>query len=57
MEFTALQAVAAFREIALAAVMLVSDELFSGRWNRGYTRKKFRSCSRQTFDVLLSFLK
>jgi uridine phosphorylase len=56
MEYTALQAVATYRSVALGAVMLVSDELFSGSWNPGYPQKKFRSLSRQTLDLLVSLL-
>lgn len=56
MEFTALQAVATYRSVVFAAVMIVSDELFTGRWNRGYAQKQFRSRSRQAFDLLFSLL-
>ncbi|WP_448872241.1 nucleoside phosphorylase [Desulfobulbus propionicus] len=56
MEYTALQAVAAFRSVTLGAVMLVSDELFCGNWNPGYSRKQFRSHSRQMLDLLVSFM-
>lgn len=54
MEYTALQAVAAFREVLLAAVMLVSDELFMHRWQPVYSHKQFRTLSRQTLSLLFS---
>ncbi|MGE4559195.1 MAG: nucleoside phosphorylase [Desulfobulbus sp.] len=56
MEYTALQAVAAFREILVGGVMLVSDELFGERWKAGYGDKRFRGLSRQTLGLLVSFL-
>ena len=42
MEISALYAVAAFREAAAAAMIMVSDELFTGRWRPGLRRPKFR---------------
>ncbi|MGD9947941.1 MAG: nucleoside phosphorylase [Desulfobulbus sp.] len=56
MEYTALQAVATFREILLGGVMLVSDELFGEKWRAGYGHKSFRTLSRQTLGLLVSFL-
>ncbi len=56
MEFTALQAVATFRGVELAALMLVSDELFGARWRSGYQHKSFRSLSRQTLGLLVSLV-
>nr|WP_321466268.1 nucleoside phosphorylase [uncultured Desulfobulbus sp.] len=56
MEYTALHAVAAFRQAQLAGVMLVSDELFAGRWRPGFGQKTFRSRSRQTLGLLVSLI-
>ena len=56
MEYTAMQAVAAFRGILFGGVMLVSDELFGGKWRPGYGQKSFRQLSRQTLGLLVSFL-
>ncbi|HPQ71738.1 MAG TPA: hypothetical protein PKW95_21615 [bacterium] len=42
MEISALYAVAAFREIAAAAFVTVSDELFTGTWKPGTRRPKYR---------------
>jgi hypothetical protein len=52
MEFSALCTVAAFRQIELAAVMLVSDELYHNTWQPGYTGKSFKKKSRALFDHL-----
>jgi len=56
MEFTALQAVATFRGVLMAALMAVSDELFGERWHPGYQYKSFRSLSRQTLGLLVSLV-
>lgn len=54
MECTALHSVAAFRGVSLGAVLLVSDELFDGRWRSGYSRPQFRARSRQLLTLLFS---
>ncbi len=56
MEYTGLQAVANFRGICLGTVMLVSDELFSDQWAPVYGQKQFRVLSRETLNLLFSFL-
>ncbi|ADW19096.1 purine or other phosphorylase family 1 [Desulfobulbus propionicus DSM 2032] len=45
MEYTALRTVAAFRQVDLAAVMLVSDELFHHPWTPKFSQKRFRTAS------------
>lgn len=52
MEYTGLSAVAAFRGVELAAVMLVSDELYHTPWRPHYNRKGFRSTSQRLLAVL-----
>jgi purine-nucleoside phosphorylase len=52
MEFAALIAAAAFRKVELAAVMLVSDELWSGRWNPGFRTKDFKKKSSNILHFL-----
>ena len=52
MEYSALIAAATFRRIALTAVLLVSDELWSGTWTPGFHNKEFK----QKSDKILSFL-
>lgn len=52
MEFSALCTVAAFRGVDLAAALLVSDELWSDTWSRGYTGKLFKKKNRETIHML-----
>jgi len=52
MEYSALCTVAAFRHIDLAAVMLVSDELYHGEWQPGFTRKEFKKRSEAVLETL-----
>ncbi|MCI5143578.1 MAG: hypothetical protein D3909_18015, partial [Candidatus Electrothrix sp. ATG1] len=52
MEFSALCTVAAFREIELAAVMLVSDEVWRQPWQPQFSRKAFKRKSRNLFTYL-----
>jgi uridine phosphorylase len=56
MEYAALLAVARFREVSLAAVLLVSDELFSAEWKPQYRHKKFRARSHNLLEKLCDFM-
>lgn len=56
MEYTALRTLAAYRRISLAAVMMVSDELFHQEWTPGFQHKPFQSKSRQMLDQLCLLL-
>lgn len=53
MEFSALCAVAAFREIEFAAVFVVSDELWPAVWQPEFTGDKFRTTSRRLVSLLI----
>ena len=55
MEYGALVAAAAFRKVALTAVLLVSDELWSGTWKPGFRTKKFKKKSSGILLVLADF--
>ena len=55
MEYAALIAVAAFRKVELTAVLLVSDELWSGKWNPGFRSKNFKNKSRDILHFLVDF--
>jgi purine-nucleoside phosphorylase len=55
MEYAALVAAAAFRKIELTAVMLVSDELWSGKWNPGFRSKGFKKKSSLILNFLADF--
>ncbi len=53
MEFSALCAVAAFRGIDFAGVMVVSDELFTQNWNPGFATAAFKKQCREMIHFLL----
>jgi len=55
MEFAALVSAAAFRKVELTAVLLVSDELWSGTWKPGYRTKNFKKKSREILHYLADF--
>ena len=55
MEYCALVAAAAFRKIELTAVLLVSDELWSGKWKPGFRSKEFKNKSRDILHFLVDF--
>jgi uridine phosphorylase len=55
MEFAALCTVAAFRDVELAAMLLVSDELWRQPWQPGYTHKKFKKKCRLMLEILFDF--
>jgi uridine phosphorylase len=54
MEFNALATVAIYRKIELAAVFLVSDELWKSEWQPGFKNKAFMTKNRQVLDCLLA---
>ncbi len=55
MEYAALRAVAAFRQVRLAALFTVSDELFHPTWRPAFTAESFRRTSRQRLLQLCTF--
>ena len=55
MEYGALVAAAAFRKVELTAVLLVSDELWSGTWKPGFRSKLFRKKSSSILHLLADF--
>lgn len=54
MEYSALCAVAAFRNVEFAGLFLVSDELYQQNWTPGYVKKEFREKSKRLVDMLLA---
>ncbi len=56
MEYAALRAVASFRCVSLAAVMLVSDELYHQKWSSRIAHKSFRADSKNLIDRLCAFI-
>lgn len=53
MEFSALCAVAAFREVSLAAILIVSDELSDYQWRPGFTTPRFLDTRAAVLELLL----
>jgi len=53
MEFSALCAVAKFRQIEFAAVLTVSDELWGDSWRPGFAKKIFQKQKQAAMDLLL----
>nr|MDU9043446.1 nucleoside phosphorylase [Candidatus Electrothrix aestuarii] len=56
MEFSALCSVAAFRDVELAAAMLVSDEVWRQPWQPQFARKDFKRKSRQLLKLFCDTL-
>lgn len=54
MEFSALCAVAGFRKVQFAAVLIVSDELWGEKWKPGFSKKYFTEQRQAALDVLLA---
>jgi len=53
MEMSALQTVAAFRNKALAGLMVISDELSSGRWRPGFKSPEVLKARQVAADLIL----
>jgi uridine phosphorylase len=54
MEISALMAVTRYRSIALAALLVVSDELFDLKWRPGFSDPFMRKTSRFAAEILLN---
>jgi len=55
MEFSALLSVAAFRQVELAAVMVVSDLLSGDRWQSGFNSLPFKTAMQAVGRALLGY--
>ncbi|MDZ7698369.1 MAG: hypothetical protein U5R49_16080 [Deltaproteobacteria bacterium] len=53
METSALMTVSAFRGIALAPLLVISDELFDLKWRRGFSKSVFKTHCRLAGDALI----
>jgi uridine phosphorylase len=53
MEFSALMTVALYRSVALAGLLVVSDELFDLKWRPGFSNPLLKRASREAGTVLL----
>ncbi|MBW2029140.1 MAG: nucleoside phosphorylase [Deltaproteobacteria bacterium] len=56
MEMAALMTVAIFRKVELTGLLVVSDELFGGTWNAGFSSRRFREASEGLHMFMLEFL-
>jgi uridine phosphorylase len=54
MEYYALATVAIYRKIELAAVFVVSDELWGAEWRPGFSDRAFRKKNRRVLECLLA---
>lgn len=52
MEMSALMTVAAYRQVPLGAMLVVSDELSDAGWNPGFSSERLRQASRRALGVL-----
>ncbi len=57
MEVSALLAVATFRAVRLAVLLVVSDELFDLKWAPGFSNSRLKQRSREAAEVLLNIHK
>ena len=53
MELSALMTVSAYRSISMAGLLVVSDELFSLKWRKGFSSPRLKASSRTAVEVLL----
>jgi len=56
MEMSALMTLAIYRSVKLAALLVVSDELFDLNWRRGFSDPKFKKRSHLAADLLLGLV-
>jgi len=53
MELSALYKVALFRKVMMVGLLVVSDELFTGRWNHGFLDERFHRSRALALDMAL----
>ncbi len=56
MEMSALMTVGIFRQIQLAALLVVSDELFTLTWNSGFSEPEFKKSTKQAGELLIDLV-
>ena len=54
MEISALMTLAIYRSVAMAGLLVISDELFDLKWQRGFRNPLLKTASRDAAEVLLS---
>lgn len=52
MELSALFAAGRFRDVEVGGLLVVSDELHDGKWQRGFSRPEFKQARRVASDVI-----
>lgn len=55
MEISTMYCVADYRGVAAAAVVVVSDELFSGLWRAGYQRPRYKRATGRVINALVDW--
>ncbi len=55
MECSALFSVAAFRNVDIAALLVVSDSLAAGNWDPGFRRSRFKAARQEACEAILGF--
>ncbi len=55
MECSALFAAAEFRKVSIAALLIVSDSLASGRWDPGFRSKRFKPARQSACEAVMAF--
>lgn len=55
MECSALFAAAAFRNIDVTALLVVSDDVGSDKWNPGFRKKRFKQARKSGLDTVIEF--
>jgi purine-nucleoside phosphorylase len=56
MEMSALFRVAGYRQVGLAGLLVVSDELFTLKWRPGFRTSAFKGSCRRAVRALLEFV-
>ncbi|MEX1313705.1 MAG: nucleoside phosphorylase [Desulfotignum sp.] len=55
MECSALFSVAAFKNVDVAALLVVSDSLAAGNWDPGFRRSRFKTARQESCEAILGF--
>jgi len=56
MEMSALMTLASYRNVRLAGLLVVSDELFDMKWNPGFSNPKLKEASRSAGELLVGLV-
>jgi hypothetical protein len=56
MEMSALMTLAIYRNVKLAGLLVISDELFDLKWHSGFNNPKLKQISRLAGELLLNLV-